>query len=296
VDFGHKTNITIQDVNPSGVNSTVLQANDPMYLMSSNNLVGYENEATNELIDRFPVPVEYENEKGEVCKSQYEMVLSIAKPEIQKLSGSHKVGVHYGKNSGITFVRAGREIGFGNYGYTSSSEPRDRWWGMEVRFGPELDELFGVPINKQSVDHVEKISDDFTEGLLEEELDLHDKFRKQLSHLISGHIRDLMKTISSRGEGALSKSGKKDEVKVLVNQELVKQTSTKTSSKAHAESLNEDEKIAEIISAILDDDSSLTADEAGVIAEEVKNYEVDILTNEWEGFGFLGLKFCYWSN
>jgi hypothetical protein len=44
------------------------------------------------------------------------------------------------------------------------------------------------------------------------------------------------------------------------------------------------------MSALIDDDSSLSSKEARVIAEEHIDYAVDILTKEWEGSGFLGMK------
>ena len=290
IDYGDKRNISIQDINPNGVIETKLHANDPMYLMKPNNLPGYETESTNELVDSFEVPVKFINQAGETHSSKYEIVLSVAKPEIQKLGGNSIVGKHYGKNSGISFIRAGREVGFGNYRYTSASEPRDRWWGMEVRFGPELDQLFGVSMDKQKVDNVHKISDDFTEGLFEEEeFDLSDTFRIELSKLISGHISELSRTVESRGEGKLKDKKIEVSVKDQVNEEFKKQK-TKTASKGHGENLDDEEKIKEIMGVLQEHDTSLDDETTRGIAEHMIDYEVDILTRDWDGFGFLGLK------
>jgi hypothetical protein len=37
-----------------------------------------------------------------------------------------------------------------NHSFDSRSDPRDRWWGIEVLFEPELDDVFGVTNNKQA--------------------------------------------------------------------------------------------------------------------------------------------------
>ena len=56
--------------------------------------------------------------------------------------GSSKTGRHYASNQGISFVRAGREISLGNFGFLNPADTVNRWWGMEIRFKPELDDLF----------------------------------------------------------------------------------------------------------------------------------------------------------
>ena len=58
-------------------------------------------------------------------------------------------GRHAARNVGISVVRAGREIEL-DQALVDPSEPRDRWWGIEVEFPPALDEIFGVTNNKQS--------------------------------------------------------------------------------------------------------------------------------------------------
>ena len=53
------------------------------------------------------------------------------------------------RNVGISVVRADREIDL-DQALVDPSEPRDRWWGIEIEFPPALDEIFGVTNNKQS--------------------------------------------------------------------------------------------------------------------------------------------------
>jgi len=291
-DFGKKRNIFIQDVNlNTGVTNPIeLVPNDPMYLMAPNNLVGYENEATNLLLESFSVPVAYLDIEGNISTSEYQIFLSIAKPSIQELGGNSPQGRHYEKNMGISFIRAGREIGFGTYGFTTSSEPRNRWWGMEIRFNPELDELFGVTNNKQEVTNIKALTDSMKQDLFEDEITLEEKFIVDLNKFISERLKQMMTTVRGRREGTKARSKNKDPVKEIVNNELNKQTKVQTESKIHSSKLSDDEKIKERVSALLADNSLLTEEGATKIAIETINYEVDIMTDEWSGTAFLDKK------
>ncbi|TGV61062.1 ATP-binding protein [bacterium M00.F.Ca.ET.141.01.1.1] len=75
---------------------------------------------------------------------------SVAKEEARQgiNPGSRDYGKHAAKNEGLSVVRAGRELELDD-GWADPSEPRDRWWGIEVEFPPALDEIFGVTNNKQ---------------------------------------------------------------------------------------------------------------------------------------------------
>lgn len=76
--------------------------------------------------------------------------LSIAKDEARlDNAGSKPHGKHAAKNVGISVVRAGRELEL-DQTLVLTSDPRERWWGVEVEFPPSLDELMGVTNNKQT--------------------------------------------------------------------------------------------------------------------------------------------------
>ena len=64
-------------------------------------------------------------------------------------AGARSYGQHAKKNAGVSIVRAERELNLDS-GWTNPSEPRDRFWGVEVDFPPALDDLFGVTNNKQA--------------------------------------------------------------------------------------------------------------------------------------------------
>lgn len=78
-----------------------------------------------------------------------EIDFSHCKPEPRKVGGHHKIGKWALANQGVSVVRAARELELNNT-WTNTYDPVERWWGVEVRFSPALDELFGVTHDKQS--------------------------------------------------------------------------------------------------------------------------------------------------
>ena len=137
-----------------------LMANDPLYLTTPNNVPGYEKEAIMELKSNDEDPREGKIEvaftnpiSGKPEKSDIIFKFSFIKDEIWRKETSKvtKFQNHLNRNLGISFVRDGREIDFGNFGYFKSYELKDRYWGCEIRFDPILDEIFGVSNNKQGV-------------------------------------------------------------------------------------------------------------------------------------------------
>lgn len=78
---------------------------------------------------------------------------SWARPETVPQDGTDRGAKDYGKhaarNIGVSIVRAGRELML-DPSWINSYDPRERWWGVEVDFPPELDEIFGVTNNKQA--------------------------------------------------------------------------------------------------------------------------------------------------
>lgn len=131
--------------------------------------------------------------------------------------GSRDYGKHAARNTGVSIVRAGRELEL-DPGWTDPSEARDRWWGIEVEFPPALDEIFGVTNNKQHAHNFSEMAtldiDDMlrngtTLAELRETLDAEDDPRAPLIEIAlqlqktRGVLRRLLKaqTASERGRG-----------------------------------------------------------------------------------------------
>ncbi len=82
---------------------------------------------------------------------------SIVKPEVRVLGGHHAIGKMALKNQGVSVVRARRELEV-NESFDNTYDPRERWWGVEVQFDPELDEVFGVTNTKQAATAFRKMN------------------------------------------------------------------------------------------------------------------------------------------
>jgi hypothetical protein len=126
--------------------------NDPMYLMAPTSCP--EPFGDRPMFVPFPSEEAYEiRPKIRFRGEEHEVLLrfSIASEEAraQDNAGSLPHGKHAAKNVGVSVVRAGRELEL-DTGWTNVYDPRERWWGVEVRFEPPLDDLFGVSNNKQS--------------------------------------------------------------------------------------------------------------------------------------------------
>lgn len=126
--------------------------NDPLYLMTGTSCPAPFHDQP--MFMPFPSPEAYELKprirfRGE----EHEVTLrfSMAKEEAREgdQAGSRAHGHHARRNTGVSIVRAGRELEL-DTGWINTYDPRERWWGVEVRFEPPLDELFGVSNNKQS--------------------------------------------------------------------------------------------------------------------------------------------------
>jgi hypothetical protein len=124
--------------------------NDPMYLVPAPHLPApYDKTPMFKEFLRDPVTVEVNGSTFEVMTSY-----SLADQSTLDLAGNANRGdMAYGKdaaeNTGVSVMRAGRELML-DRSWTIQYDPRDRWWGCEVEFPADLDEIFGVTNNKQA--------------------------------------------------------------------------------------------------------------------------------------------------
>ena len=134
---------------------TKIRANDPLYLMRPS--------CTPSPYDEKPLFIEYEHFQqpervfsfaGKTGKVRIKV--SMIAPgfrtkylaENKHPAGSSDFGMHAAKNVGISVCREGRELNLDN-DFADPSDPRDRWWGLEIDFDAALDELFELTFNKQ---------------------------------------------------------------------------------------------------------------------------------------------------
>jgi hypothetical protein len=122
-----------------------VRPNDPMYLMRGTSAPApYDSEPAFDLLGEQPVQIGYQGKEHTVT-----IRYSVARAAARQQGGNSLFGRDAARNQGVSVVRANRELEL-NTSFDSRSDPRDRWWGIEVLFDPELDDVFGVTNNKQA--------------------------------------------------------------------------------------------------------------------------------------------------
>ena len=129
--------------------------------------------------------------------------------------GSTKYGKHAARNIGVSVLRAGREIML-DHGWCIGYDPRERWWGAEVEFPPQLDEVFGVTNNKQAATHFAELATTEWEELAEEGeqfIDVVNRLKEDgdprgwllgLSDSIKRNLKNLRDTVYAQNSGGSS--------------------------------------------------------------------------------------------
>ena len=270
-----------------------LRANDPLYLMVPNNVTGYEDEPTNVMHGSVvEIPIEYDYD-GNTAVVQIRF--SIALPETQAKGGNSPIGQHYARNTGISFVRAAREIDFGSFSYYNDKDERERWWGCEIRFEPILDELFGVTNNKQAVRGVNFLDEKEFKNEHPEDwqeivnYDLKMKLRHELSRVFFQNHKEMMEAIKSRGAGKRGGSAKDlaeaDKSTRIANKKLEGQE-IPTKSSIEGQHKSAEEKAMEWQQRLLEGDSTLKGDEAKEVAVDKVNLKIEKDFSAWPGSQF----------
>lgn len=255
-----KTDLRIINDNTSwsgGIHKVI--PNDPLLLMDNNQILGDTDEPQVPKSSGVPIfkPFDdsYENgiysfeqeyvdkETKEIKTAPVTIKFSIIKEEFYdqdafpgKNPGISHLGKEIAKLEGISIVRANREIDFGRFDfYSDKNSPYHRWWGCEISFNAELDEVFGVSNNKQ---HVELIKID------EEEYDDFDRkpIWIKLNSIISNEINNMVKRNKVIRQG--SRQGEPvDQATGIINK--VDQGDVETVSGNERITVSEDELIEE---------------------------------------------------
>ncbi len=150
------------------VMSRSVKPNDCLYLMDGTlDPAPYCNEPAFDLFSETAIPVRVDGQEH-IIKLKF----SVAKLELRLLEGgASPIGKLAAKNQGVSLVRANRELEM-NRTFDISYDTRERWWGVEVSFPPELDDVFGVSNNKQAATafyNMNMQQDAESEGMTQEE-------------------------------------------------------------------------------------------------------------------------------
>ncbi len=132
--------------------------NDPLYLVPVEELPSpFSKQPMFTHVFDDPYDIEYDG-KVHTVKTRYSVASEDTITEAGVGDrGQTKYGKHAQGNMGVSVLRAGREIMI-DHGWCIGYDPRERWWGAEVEFPPQLDEVFGVTNNKQAATHFAELA------------------------------------------------------------------------------------------------------------------------------------------
>ena len=188
-------------------NKKLFVPNDPLYLMESTSTPApWDSEP---MFKQWGETIHYTptvNDREVMIEVKY----SIVKPEALKTDrvrqnpGNEPHGKHARHNIGVSVVREDREIvledAFLREG-GSADNPQNRWWGCEVLFFRNCDELFGVDHNKQMVANFTQAArtlarDDRPNQIILDEMGIDDNPIYKIVGDIRDETRAMMRQIS----------------------------------------------------------------------------------------------------
>ncbi len=272
-------------------------ANDPLYLMKNTSVT----KALKELGLNDPMFNKHGGDDG--YQKTYTIELdgqkhyvyvrySLASEETRKgfNAGSKKHGVHARENTGVSVLRAGRELELDTT-WTNRYDSRERWWGVEIEFPPALDEVFGVTNNKQYANNFKELGGLDIDDYLDERSMTLAEFKEELQadndqkvHLIGiaidikNQIKNLRKIIQAQVKilERPEKTTRHNEKENIAEKhatditEQRKESGYISESDTKSEGKTADEKITEIINELTND----AVPEADIYANEIFNSNV----------------------
>tara|TARA_Y100000590_G_scaffold464316_1_gene633448 strand:+ start:1853 stop:3796 length:1944 start_codon:yes stop_codon:yes gene_type:complete len=188
----------------------VIRANDPLFLMS-NTLVGdydprFKNKSTNILHQETKEIKASGNTYKINIKSSY-LDYEVRKKLGFNNPGGSPLGMNLYKPSiGVSLLREDRELKLNNFGFIGDvSLPQNRFWSVEVNFGPELDELFDVTYDKQEARAFRKIDEKEYKEELSEAEDESLNLMYELSIRITEEIKTMYGLLEKQTAGTRKK-------------------------------------------------------------------------------------------
>ncbi len=298
-----------------------IKAKDPMFLLENDSFLGSKVHLGSKAIrkedsepifepyisDETPggeIKIKYEYFKDHIIPSESYITLkfSIVKSKFYREAadnlgkanpGDTHIGKYIKKYEGISVVRARREVDFGRFQfYDSINKPNNRWWGCEILFEPELDEVFRVSSNKQHVELKRPTKDE--QSHYSGELNVWEVLEPYISKMISKMYKINNERQSGARKGKSSKnltSLKPSEHAINIVESSKKDIIPNSFTKRHKE---EDEKVLkEYVNELLDIDAS--DDFIDFVKTNQVNIEYKAMDNDHDFIKFKynhGICFC----
>jgi len=298
--YGTKVKISFKVVGENF--EDVLRANDPLYLMTPSNTPNYNDEAIFEIKsednDTRSGKIELDFINPQTKKPDISNVLfrfSFIKKDIwKKESGqTSKLQNHLNNNNGISFVRDGREIDFGNFGYFTHYDLRERYWGCEIRFDPILDEVFGVSINKQGVRNMGPVDskvreeEDYTDEEIQN--DPNKKLRVAITKRLNDYRKKYLSLLRETAAGSRSSEARSPTIaqRIFNKRKVLTRTKVEAETKSESEIDEEYKKRIKKLEELTG--KKYTSEQLREIIEKNKKLEVNIEYDTWDGSQFFSI-------
>jgi hypothetical protein len=208
--FIHRDRIKIELIdNENKAHSTIVKPRDPLFLMDSDYFLASSDQSMKKaylpnksepVFEQYTdgifdgnIEIKYFNNSGQLASSNVNIKASLVKEKFynseltKKIGnlGSTEVGKYLKDFAKISILRADRELDFDRFGFFEEiNSPYHRWWGLEISFGPELDEVFNVSNNKQKVELKKLTAKEIQESQLDETTPLWEALNDKISPII----------------------------------------------------------------------------------------------------------------
>jgi hypothetical protein len=189
-------------------------ANDPMYLMKNTSLKDlpgdFCGESMFEICEEYPFEIADENGIKRTVTITGTYIKRSVVDAIRKTTSGYIGGTDWGKaaakNYGLSIMRSGRELSLAaEFIDPKGARERGRWYGIQISFDPDLDNIFGVTNNKQHVVNLRmvRVADDYER----EGFDSEQEYRSDLLanndpklriYEVVWHIKEMEKKLNER--------------------------------------------------------------------------------------------------
>ena len=282
-------------------NTTKMLPNDPMYLMAPSSTPkpwGDKPMFKKDIDFEQSFEIDYAGKKHKITAR-----FSLERDELRGSSvedqGHKKHAQHARQNTGVSIMRADREITL-DTNLIAGSDPRERWWGVEVDIPTSLDLAVGLTNNKQQADILSSMmrtinrfeEEDEDEGTLLDELLEQDKTKKQLLYMIRNihaRIRSMQRRIRATRAGTRSNNKTSVDSKINKGYELGMSKGERSQTDDDRESKDAEQRIAIITKAKISDgiNKSMASDIAKNWVEEDK--KIAFIEAELDGKNFFSV-------
>ena len=299
------TTLRVNDDQITEHDSKPMLPNDPMYLMAPSSTPGkwgkqamFKPDSTHE--EKYQI--EYDGREHTVTVRYSIEKDKLRDPKnVKGDQGTTTHGKHARKNTGVSIMRANREITL-DTNLIAGSDPRERWWGVEIDIPTSLDLAVGLTSNKQQANTLSAImstinqfgEDDSDQSEMDTELTEQDRTKKDLFDMvreISSHIRSMQRRIRATRAGTRSEGGKSEAEKKIeqgIQQEIKK--GKKTESDQDRESMKKEQRIETFAEVLISE--GLEKETAEQRAKDLINKDVKVYFEhaELEGSNFFSVQ------